>query len=211
MNIALIYMASGKGVRFGSNKLLTHICGQPLYQYGFQALQQAISLVVPRGITCTVYVISPYREIREWCRTRGALVSDNPDAEEGISSSIRIGTACGKNSDAIAFFVADQPLLQARNIADFLAGYAQNGCSLGAVTAAGRLGNPAVFSSSYVPKLLALHGDQGGKKLLHEYDDCLWRFPVPVEELLDVDTGDDMKIVETAISKDASLIKNHIE
>ena len=34
MNVSLIYMASGFGKRYGTNKLLTEFQGEPLYLHG---------------------------------------------------------------------------------------------------------------------------------------------------------------------------------
>ena len=41
MHKYLIYLASGNGSRFGSNKLLTMVKGLPLFRFGLEVLQQA--------------------------------------------------------------------------------------------------------------------------------------------------------------------------
>ena len=40
MKLSMIYMASGFGKRFGSNKLLASFEGRPLYTYGLSALEK---------------------------------------------------------------------------------------------------------------------------------------------------------------------------
>lgn len=197
MHVALIYMASGRGRRFGSNKLLADLNGRPLYQYGFRALQQAVREMAVRGVAGHILVVSPYQEIRVWCCRRGALVYDNPQADEGIAASIRIGTERSAGVDALAFFVADQPLLRGRTIACFLAGFAASGKPLGAMTNTGRPGNPAVFLSAYRTELAGLRGDTGGCSLLLAHEDDLWRFAVPPEQLIDVDWTDDLIRLKT--------------
>ena len=41
MKVSLIYMASGFGKRYGTNKLITEFQGEPLYLHGLLSLQKA--------------------------------------------------------------------------------------------------------------------------------------------------------------------------
>ncbi|MCH4166056.1 MAG: nucleotidyltransferase family protein [Megasphaera sp.] len=201
MDIGLVYMASGQSRRFGSNKLLASLGDRPLYQYGFNALQQAAQLVLPQGIRCTLVVVSPYPVIRNWCSNAGAVVYDNPQAAEGMAASIRKGTAQCMGMQALAFFTADQPLLQGETIAAFLKGFVASEKQIGAMTRAGRLGNPAVFTIRYAEELQALQGDRGGRSLLQAHAQDVWCFAVAAEQLLDVDTAADLASIEQVISQ----------
>lgn len=204
MEIGLVYMASGQSRRFGSNKLLTPLGNRPMYQYGFTALQQAARLVFSQGIRCMLIVVSPYQDIRNWCRKDGAVVCDNPQSTEGMAASIRIGTMKCIDMQAMAFFTADQPLLQGVTIAAFLKGFIDSGKPIGAMTSTGRVGNPAIFTSLYFEELQALHGDCGGRALLQTHEQDVWSFTVAADQLLDVDTTADLADIERIISQPAN-------
>ncbi len=62
-----MYLASGSSRRFGSNKLLHEVDGQPMYLWGLEMLQ---ALVHARK-DCTLTVVSRYEEIRTAARSRG--------------------------------------------------------------------------------------------------------------------------------------------
>ncbi len=192
MHIALIYMASGQGRRFGGNKLLALFGPQPLYQYGLEHLQGAAALLgrVP-GFSCSLLVVSPYEAIRQYCQRQTIQAAPNPEAGEGIAASMRIGVAAAADADGWAFFAADQPYLHEETIAGFLSGFCQSRCSLGCVTDGVQYGSPAVFSRQYRCDLLALRGDTGGKRLLRQHWQNVWTYPVRSGELIDMDTRDD--------------------
>ena len=53
MKLSMIYMASGFGKRFGSNKLLASFEGRPLYTYGLSALEKGAQILEKKsGISC---------------------------------------------------------------------------------------------------------------------------------------------------------------
>ena len=45
MKVSMIYMASGFGKRYGTNKLITEFRGEPLYLHGLLSLQKAAKLL----------------------------------------------------------------------------------------------------------------------------------------------------------------------
>lgn len=194
MDIALIYMASGRGRRFGSNKLLYALNGRPLYQYGFIQLQEAARLLHRQeDMCCRLWVVSPYEEILDWCRKQGACVQKNSQAAGGMAASVRLGTACAGTAGAYAFFAADQPFIQGQTIVFFLRGFIRSGRSLGCMACGPRKGNPAIFLARYRPKLLALQGDTGGRQILRDHSEEVWYFSAAAEELQDIDTREDLK------------------
>ena len=68
MKLSMIYMASGFGRRFGSNKLLASLGGRPLYMYGLTALAEAAVLLQAEGTECQLITVSQYAEILEAAR-----------------------------------------------------------------------------------------------------------------------------------------------
>lgn len=193
MRLSAVFLASGRGRRFGANKLLTPLHGRPLYQYGFLQLEEGLRLASVAGITSQLVVVSPYAELRAWCAARGAIAVTNGAASEGIAASVRIGTAVASAAEAIAFFVADRPLLEAGTIASFLIGYDHSGLPAGAMETAGSLGNPAVFHHTFQSELMRLCGDRGAGQLLHRLGNDCWHFPVDSWQLQDIDTQADFE------------------
>lgn len=189
--LALIYMASGFGRRFGSNKLLYELQGRPLYQWGFVHLQEAAAVLKAQLI-----VVSSYGEILDWCKKQQALVVLNQESREGMAASLRLGVAAAGNAEAYAFFVADQPYLTAETILKFLQGFTASGCRCGCFNCGGVDGSPAVFAAVYRQQLLGLKGDRGARSLLRAEPENVWRFTAPVEELLDIDTLADVPAVK---------------
>ena len=190
MQIAVIYMAAGFGRRFGSNKLLYSLDGKLLYQHGFAQLQEALATINAAGqMSCRLIVVSQYPEIVAWCREQGAETCLNTQAAEGITASIHLGIETAGNVDAYAFFVADQPYLQAVTIEKFFTGYAVSGKALGCMHCGAQRGNPTIFSAGFKAELLSLQGDKGGRVILNRYpDDNLWLSVATAEELIDIDT-----------------------
>lgn len=200
MHISLIYMASGQGRRFGRNKLLIPFVGRPLYQHGFLQLREGMESVRQEGIGCDIVVVSPYEELRQWCREQGALVYPNGASQEGIATSVRIGTAA-LDSDAYGFFVADRPLLRAQTIASFLTGYVHSGQPVGAMRTSGIVGNPAVFRSTFRQELMSLRGDCGAGVLLKKYGKQCWVYDASETELSDIDTVADARVLLPLMNK----------
>ena len=209
MHIGIIFLASGFGRRFGGNKLLAHVGGKSLFTYGLENLRAAMRLAEKRGGMAQLVVVSPYEAIGDYAVSHGIAVVDNPDHEEGMAAAIRAGVRyfethrpAGTSLErevvgfhAYAFFVADQPLLSAESISDFLTGFTACGKSIGCMASASHVGNPAIFSADYVPDLLALRGDVGGKGILHAHQEEVWMYCVDDRQLFDVDTKGDIKKV----------------
>ena len=104
----LILLAAGSSRRFGGNKLLAPLNGNPLYTWGLSALNEVCRT---RG-DCTLTVVSRYPEIRDAAQAVGAQAVDSPDSEKGQAYSIRAGLqALGRvgERDFILFLPADRP------------------------------------------------------------------------------------------------------
>lgn len=189
MHKYLIYLASGNGSRFGSNKLLAEVNGQPLFQSGLKTLQQAAD----RILGCTVILVSRYPEIREYARGQGLIAVDCPDSVLGVSHTIKAGIGAIpdlKPEDYLLFLVADQPKIQVSSLIELLQ-KADGKTKTARASFDGIPGNPVLFSASLVPELLSLQGDQGGGAILKKYPAVF----VPVSdpgELRDLDLPGDL-------------------
>ena len=196
MKIALIYMASGFGSRFGKNKLLEDFEGIPLYLHGLRALILGKSLLEQEeGWQVRIYVVSQYEEIRQKAAALGVRPVENPDSKKGITASLVHGTREAEGADLYVYCVADQPRLRGETLAAFLQAFAASGKGMGCLTAGGRRGNPAAFRKTYRDQLLGLTGDRGGRQLMERYGEDLWLFEADSKELADVDLKEDIKRV----------------
>jgi len=191
-SIGIVFMASGFGRRFGSNKLMYRLGGRPLYEHALSNLTEAAGEI---GKDCRVKicVASQYEEILAEAEKRGLIAAENPDSGRGITASIRLGLKSLPAAEYYAFFVADQPYLKAETTADFIRRFLASGKTLGCVTDGEATGNPCIFSSRYLPELMALEGDSGGKKIISEYPEEVFYFKVGPTERFDLDRPEDLR------------------
>lgn len=94
-------------------------------------------------------------------------------------------------ADAYAFFVADQPWLSEETAEAFLSEMERRKAPLGSVCFDGQPGNPTWFSGEFLPELLELTGDKGGRAVLRRHENLIHWFEVKEKrELMDLDLPD---------------------
>ena len=211
MYFHFIYLAAGYSRRFGANKLLTPYDGIPMYRILFDRL---VSILESDELVKDVTVVTQYSEIEDEVNRRSQKTSKsvrcviNPDPSRGISSSIKCGIAdllshsetlalheknkCGLRIDpashAIIFFVADTPQLAEKTVTEFIHAFADSGKRLGCIGHEGEMGNPGGFGAEFIPELMELEGDRGGKRILLAHrDEVLIFSDTKPEELEDID------------------------
>ena len=163
MRIALIMLAAGNSRRFGGNKLLYEIDGNPMYRYILERLiavagaggqgKEVSSCVLETGSLknikqeMTVTVVTQYEEIEE-----------------------------------------DQPWLTAGTIRQLITLLETTGKGIACVSSEGRLGNPCIFTKKYYDQLLSITGDRGGKSVITAHrDDTAVLKVEDGKELTDID------------------------
>jgi molybdenum cofactor cytidylyltransferase len=120
----------------------------------------------------------------------------NPDAAEGIASSIRTGVRLAGDDARILITLCDQPLITVDHLRSLL----EVDAPIVATGYAGIAGAPAVFAPSLVPDLLALRGDRGAKVVIEAHRDIAR--VVPFEDAaLDIDREDDIGELFRATSR----------
>lgn len=187
----LIYLAAGLSTRYGSNKLLALVNGQPLYQHGLDILADYQQ---NHPDQCQIIVVTRFPEIIASARAIGAQVVENDQPEAGISHSIRIGLATVGESDTVCpdrraavFLVADQPWLKKETLAAFLDWARKTPAGILTAGHAGVPGNPVSFDQTYFPELMTLEGDHGGRVIsIRHPDDTAW-YDIPAYEQIDID------------------------
>ena len=164
----IIVLAAGASKRLGRPKQLVHFEGEPLV---VRAARTAAA-VAP-----TIVVISP--ALRD--AIRGFEVVENPNATEGMASSIRAGVQA--TSGDVLIMLCDQPLITSehlRALVDARAPIAATGYS-------GISGVPAFFAAKFREELLALRGDAGARSVIDAHRDEVVTIPFEAAGF-DVDT-----------------------
>lgn len=200
--IHLILLAAGFSRRFGENKLLYELDGRPMYRYPLEVLETLRGL---RKDIASVCVVSRYGTILEDTAEKGFCAVENKESVLGISSSLKLGIresrrVCGtdeKEEDFYCFFVADQPHLRADTVNRFLDGFLKSGKKIGCLAKGDTTGNPVIFHETYIPELLRLEGDTGGKKVLKKHPEDVFLCDVGEEiQLHDYDSRQSLEITE---------------
>lgn len=197
----MIYMAAGNSRRFGSNKLFYLIDEKSMYLHVLERL----SAVCKRHRDWEIVLVSQYEELLEQGKQLAHLTVYSPESRDGASWTIKNGLKAAGDADAFVFFTADQPWLSEATIEGFVSKMEQNHADLGSVCLGETPGNPVWFSREYLPELLALSGDQGGRRVLKKYSERIFWYPVAdARELEDVDYNLREQRVKNMIVPDGS-------
>jgi CTP:molybdopterin cytidylyltransferase MocA len=151
-----VLLAAGGGERFGGAKAIAPLAGRKLYEWPLTALRDG-------GVEEVVVVV-------------GAVAFDVADAEvvrcaewqEGVAASLRRGIAAARarGAEAVVIALADQPLLDARAVAQVLAARAPGDVDAVRATYGGAPNHPTVIESSLFDAVARLRGDEGARPLL---------------------------------------------
>lgn len=178
----LILLAAGLSRRFGpENKLLAQVEGLPLYRHTLDKLERL------RAPDTRLLVMTNTPEIQTWCQNRKIPWGASPQADQGISHTIRAALALAGDTEAYVFLVADQPKLEESTIRRLLAACEASNAPVGCLVSGDRRGNPVWFSASLRPELEALAGDTGGRAVLKAHWDQAVKVEADRDELADVD------------------------
>ena len=190
--ISAVLLAAGSGSRFGGRKLLAPYRGRPLIESSLANLAQA-------PVDETVVVVGDdAKMLRAVCEPFGVRVVDNPDWEQGQSTSVRAGLlALGPEVRAAVVLLADQPLVGAGAVERLVAAF-EGGARVAVATYDAKRRNPVLFSRAVWPLLLEeLSGDEGARAVLRRHPDLVTEVPCDgVGDPVDVDTAEDLRGLE---------------
>ncbi len=190
MRLACLLTAAGSASRFGTDKLRLDVGGQPMGVRVMDMLRQ-----IPFALR--VLITSEDKEyLIEAAEKRGFEVVINPDPGQGMSSSVRLGTAhiCQTDAyDGILYAVADQPNLKASTVEQLTKAFEREPDYIWALEANGKRGNPVIFPASLFLELLQVTGDKGGRQVIAAHPTLLRTVAATAEELKDIDTKEDLR------------------
>ena len=167
MKLGCVIMASGEGKRFGSNKMLADIYGEPLIARTIDS--------VPRGFD--VVVSTRWPEVAQICEDKHCpcVLHDG----EPRSESVRAGLSWGvdRNWKGCLFLPGDQPLVSSGSFEAMVRAFDERGRS-----------HPVLFPAQLFPSLILLEGKDGGGSILKDRTDVAL-VDARAYELWDVDTA----------------------
>lgn len=187
-----ILLAAGSASRFGAAKLL-----HPLDDGTQVGVASARGLI--ETLSRVIAVVRPDdHALHEAFADRGLELVENPQAENGMGSSLATGVKAAPDASGWVIALADMPWVQAATIRRLAEGLKQ-GASIIAPVYQGRRGHPVGFSAHWLAELVALSGDRGARKLLVRNANQLEQLETAdAGVLIDIDYPSDMRVKPTS-------------
>lgn len=178
--ITAIVMASGFSKRMGLNKLLMKYNDKFLIEHTLEKISQCDF--------AEKIIVTQYEEIEKLTDNFKVVINEN--AHKGQSESIKLGVKSSEKCDGYMFFVADQPLINQKDIEKLIRVFRKNKDFIIIPKYKEKRGNPVIYPSLYKEEILRLEGDKGGKSIIKSSNKIKY---VEVEEdtLFDIDNKDD--------------------
>lgn len=185
--VSAVLLAAGASRRMGGrDKLMEDVGGEP-------ALRRAARILTESAADEVVAVIRAGDAARRAALADLPLsIVENPEAAEGMASSIRAGLAAlRRDADAALVALADMPEVGAEHIDRLLSAFdpAEGRAICRAMDADGRPGHPVLFGRRFFESLARLAGDEGARDILRANEDFVVDVPTPGRGArLDLDT-----------------------
>jgi molybdenum cofactor cytidylyltransferase len=183
LKTCFIILAAGGSSRLGSPKQLLPYQGGTL-------VRRAAEIALETGAQVVVVVGSESEKVRESLVGLDLKTVENPDWQEGMASSIRVGiSSLDPAIETTVIALCDQPKITACHL-QALASAISEERPIAASSYDGIFGAPCAFHRAVFPKLLALQGDSGARELIRNAETAV--IGVPFQEgNLDIDTQAD--------------------
>lgn len=167
--------------KWGESTLLGHV------------LEQAAALPVDR-----VWVVlgANLDLVLDQVDLAGAIVVENPEWQEGIASSLRVGLDAImrlSRAEVAVIMLGDQPDVDAELVDRLLAARKKAGRPVAVPKYRYSWGNPVVVDRTLWPRLMSLEGDQGAKQLFQAHPEWVTEVWLEGRPPRDVDTIADVE------------------
>ncbi len=201
MKIAGVVLAAGASSRLGFPKQLVQFDGETLVRRASRAV-----LLASFSPVVVVVGANSDRVIDEIAGLPVTPVS-NPDWASGMASSIHAGLRaalkCDSEVTAVLFTLCDQPLVSDKHLMALAALFSESRQPIAAAAYNATCGVPAIFGKPMYPRLLALHGEAGARKVICANLHNVAQLPLPAAAF-DIDTEADLDAVRSSIAKPAA-------
>jgi molybdenum cofactor cytidylyltransferase len=195
LKVGAIVLAAGRSSRMAPrNKLLELVEGKPIVAH-------AAAVALASGAN-PVIVVTGFEapHIEDALRDLNVTIVPNPNFEEGLSTSLRIGLGgLPPDSDGALILLGDMPTVDDPVLSDLMAAFTgRDGICV--PVHRGQRGNPVLWGKSYFAEMMRLAGDVGAKQLLARHRDCVTEVAVDSNGVLtDVDTLRDLAGLRTRL------------
>jgi molybdenum cofactor cytidylyltransferase len=125
-----------------------------------------------------------------------ANVIENPEWQEGIASSLRVGLDAImrlSRSEVAVILLGDQPDIDADLVERLLTARKKAGRPVAVPKYRYSWGNPVVVDRTLWPRLMSLEGDQGAKQLFQAHPEWVTEVWLEGRPPRDVDTAEDLE------------------
>ena len=182
--VVAVVLAAGQSSRFGTNKLLADIGGQPMIRRTVAAMRQAADQTI-------VVTGRDAGEIEAALAGLPVSFVHNPHFAAGLSTSLRAGVeALSPDTDAALIALGDMPLVGPDVARRLIAAYnPAEHRSICVPVFNGERGNPVLWGRQHFEALKSLAGDKGARVLFDQHTDDIVEVPMPDDAVLrDADT-----------------------
>jgi molybdenum cofactor cytidylyltransferase len=192
-DVEAVILAAGRASRMGStgqndggmpHKLLAEFDGVPL-------VRKTVETVLSADIS-HVHVVTGYRsaDIQRALNGLDIEVVSNPDYEEGMASSLRLGiSATGEDCSGVFVILADMPFISPRHLNTMLDAFAEHdGFAIVRAASGAKRGNPILLPRSTFAAISQLEGDIGARSIIEESGLAVIDIDIGDAALIDVDT-----------------------
>ena len=175
-DVGIILLAAGRGRRFGRDKLNETFRGRPLWIWAAKAAENAgfARKYLVRGPHSSTFPRAGWHEVV------------NPNADEGMGTSIAAGVDAAQSCSRVVLALADMPLVEPAHLTRLAVG----SDPVFTRYSNGKLGSPAAFPAIVFGELRMLAGDAGAKTLSLANITAIE--PCSNASLRDVDTAEDL-------------------
>jgi len=190
--VSAVILAAGASTRMGRPKLALLVGGVPMIRRAAEAAlaSRCSEVVVVLGSHAEVY-----RPLLDGLTLR---LIENPDPQEGMGSSIRVGVeAVAPEAQGLVLLLADQPFVTAGVIDRLIETAATDGRRIVASAYAGTVGPPAYFHRALFLELLTLEGDRGARGVIEAYPKEGVAVPLSDAIAVDIDSAADLPAIES--------------
>ena len=188
--LCAVILAAGASRRYGSLKQLANYRGETLVARSVRLAHEAGAEAVWVVLGYRAYLI--HRALQEsGAISVGTSTVRNARWRDGMGRSLACGVrALDRRARAVLVCLADQPLLEAEDLAALVLAWRASPRSIVASRYAAKPGVPAIFPRSQFAALKSLSGDRGAQALLASSKDVLG-VPIPLA-VVDVDEPRDL-------------------
>lgn len=199
--VSAIVLAAGASRRMGAPKPLVPVFGRPL-------LERVLENLAGSRVREVVVVLGHEADrVERETDLRGARVVVNPHYRQGMSTSIRAGLrAADPSAAAYLMVLGDQPFVATATADALIAAWVRNRAPILIPTFQGRRGNPVLVDRVLMPAFGSITGDRGFRALFEDRADEIREVHVRDSGILyDVDTMDDVRLLEAKVAEGVTL------